>query len=80
MLQGLRGIALREQDLAEQIARVGEVRLRLERSAQERERLLRPPQEVEDGGEGVLRLGVAGACLQLRAEGLLRLRQPALLQ
>jgi hypothetical protein len=80
LLDRLGCVAFREQDLAELIARVGEVRLRLERASQQWKRLLTTPVAVEDGRESVLRLGVVRTHPKLRSQRLLGLGQPALLQ
>ena len=74
------GLAAREQDLAEDVTRVRVVRLGLEDRAQQRQRLLRAAFEVEHRGQVMLGLEVAGMAPQLRAQGLLRLRQLALLE
>ena len=80
MLDGLRRRALREQDLPEQVAGLGEVGLRLKDAAQQRERLVRPLLRVEDVREVLPRLQVGGVHGELGAQGRLGLRQLALLQ
>ena len=80
VLRRFRGRPLGEQDLPEQVAGVRHVRLRLEERAKQLRRLVGPLLHLEGGREVLLRLHVPGPDPQLRAKGLLRLREPALLQ
>ncbi len=80
VLQGLGGRSFREQDLAEQVPRIGEIRLRLEGGAQYRDRRLRLLERFEHDGEILLGQEVSWVSRQLGTQGLLGLGEPALLQ
>jgi hypothetical protein len=75
MLDRFRGRTLREEDLAEQVARVGQLGLRLHDAAEEDDRFLPALLQIEHGREVLLRDEVGGVRLELRPQGRLRLRE-----
>ena len=68
---------MRQQDLAEQVSAVGEIGLGAHQRAEDCERLVEIPLEIEDRREGVPRLDVVGVRGELGPQRLARLRRAA---